>query len=269
MPALLTIGEFARATHLSVKALRHYDELGLLHPADVDTSSGYRRYAIAQVPIARVIRRFRELDMPLDDIRVVIQAPDVASRDAAIVGHLRRMEDTLEQTQATVASLRALLEGKETTLPVEFRTVPDLRVIARREHVSWDDTAGWLDEVFRELHRALLRGRGTRAGADGALFSPEFFEAHFGEIVAYVPLDGDIAVTGGVEVVNIPGAQLAVTLHRGPFSEIDQAYSALGSFVAERAIGADGPVREHYLVTPVHSDDPSAFRTEVAWPIKG
>jgi DNA-binding transcriptional MerR regulator len=77
MGALLTIGEFSRVTHLSVKALRHYDDVGLLQPADVDASSGYRHYASAQVPIAHVIRRFRDLDMPLEQIRAVLEAPDV------------------------------------------------------------------------------------------------------------------------------------------------------------------------------------------------
>ena len=63
MSALLTIGEFSRMTHLSVKALRHYDDVGLLSPAQVDSSSSYRRYATGQVPIARVIRRF-VMDLP-------------------------------------------------------------------------------------------------------------------------------------------------------------------------------------------------------------
>ncbi len=78
MSVLLTIGEFSRMTHLSVKALRHYDDLDLLSPAEVDGSSGYRRYATGQVPIAQVIRRFRDLDMPLEEIRSVLNAPDVA-----------------------------------------------------------------------------------------------------------------------------------------------------------------------------------------------
>ena len=88
MSVLLTIGEFSRMTHLSVKALRHYDDVGLLSPAQVDGSSGYRLYATGQVPTAQVIRRFRDLDMPLEEIRTVLNAADVAARDQAIVAHL-------------------------------------------------------------------------------------------------------------------------------------------------------------------------------------
>jgi hypothetical protein len=58
---LLGIGDFSRMTFLSVKTLRHYHEIGLLPPAEVDRESGYRRYALAQVPTAQVIRRLREL----------------------------------------------------------------------------------------------------------------------------------------------------------------------------------------------------------------
>src|SRR5215211_6104432 len=62
--ALLTIGEFSRATHLSIKALRHYDDVGLLRPSEVDRDTGYRLYSTAQVPTAQLIRRFRALEMP-------------------------------------------------------------------------------------------------------------------------------------------------------------------------------------------------------------
>src|SRR6185503_18252445 len=107
--AMFTIGEFSRATHLSVKALRHYDEIGLLVPADVDPSTGYRYYQAAQVPSAHLIKRLRDLDMPLPRIRDVLVAPDTGARDSAISDHLERMESTLQRTQETVAALRSLL----------------------------------------------------------------------------------------------------------------------------------------------------------------
>src|SRR5690348_16676350 len=106
----VSIGDFSRMTFLSVKALRHYHEVGLLPPAEIDPETGYRRYEIAQVPTAQVIRRLRELGMSLDGVGAVIKAPDVRARNAAISAHLRRMEGELEQTRATVKSLRLLLD---------------------------------------------------------------------------------------------------------------------------------------------------------------
>jgi DNA-binding transcriptional MerR regulator len=98
MRARLAIGDFSRMTHLSVKALRHYHGVGLLTPAEIDPSSGYRFYEPGQVPIAQVIRRFRDLGMPLDQIRDVLQAPDAGARNRVIVAHMQRMESQLAAT---------------------------------------------------------------------------------------------------------------------------------------------------------------------------
>ena len=80
----LPIGDFARATHMSVKTLRYYHRVGLLEPADVDRHTGYRRYTTAQIPTAQIIRRFHALDMPVDDITKVLAAPDIDTRNALI-----------------------------------------------------------------------------------------------------------------------------------------------------------------------------------------
>jgi len=79
----LTIGEFARLTHLTVKALRHYHDVGLLEPARIDGSSGYRRYDSTQVAAAQLVKRLRELDMPLPDVKAVLAAPDAVSRGSS------------------------------------------------------------------------------------------------------------------------------------------------------------------------------------------
>jgi DNA-binding transcriptional MerR regulator len=263
---LLTIGEFSRATHLSVKALRHYDDIGLLQPAAVDPSSGYRHYASAQIPSAQVIRRFRDLDMPLDEIRLVLQAPDVDTRDRAIVSHLTRMEDALARTQTTVASLRELLDGGSPTLPVEFRHVASTRAVVVRDSVAWESAEEWLVHALLEL-RTIVDAEGVRAGPEAALYSAEFFEAHQGELTAFIPISADPPLAGPFALADVPGADLAITVHEGPFADIDRAYAALGTYVTERAIGAAGPIREHYLVTPFDTTDPNAFRTEVAWPV--
>src|ERR1700685_873187 len=117
----LAIGDFARATHMSVKTLRYYHRVGLLEPADVDPATGYRRYTTGQIPAAQVIRRFRELDMPLEDIQAVLRAADLATRDRLIAAHLARMEADLARTQQAVSSLRELLEHRAAPAPVGHR----------------------------------------------------------------------------------------------------------------------------------------------------
>src|ERR1700746_757827 len=118
----LAIGDFSRATFLSVRMLRHYHELGLLEPVEVDVDSGYRRYAPEQIVTAQVIRRFRDLDMPLQDIQSVLHAPDVETRNQVIANHLARLESNLARTQDAVASLRGLLDRpQDTSVPIDHR----------------------------------------------------------------------------------------------------------------------------------------------------
>lgn len=80
MESVVPIGRFAKVTRLSIKALRHYDEIGLLPPAEVDPSSGYRYYRLTQANHAEAIRLLRSLDMPLEEIRSVLEAEDPESR---------------------------------------------------------------------------------------------------------------------------------------------------------------------------------------------
>jgi len=74
MAILYSIGEFSRLSHLSVKALRHYHDLGLLEPALIHATSSYRQYDALQLGPARIIRRLRSLDMPLDEVHAVLRS---------------------------------------------------------------------------------------------------------------------------------------------------------------------------------------------------
>jgi len=85
----LSIGAFALLSGLSIDALRHYDEIGLLRPASVDRSTRYRRYDIAQLDGARTIRALRTVDMPIDEIAIALKSP-AATREA-LARHLERL----------------------------------------------------------------------------------------------------------------------------------------------------------------------------------
>jgi DNA-binding transcriptional MerR regulator len=267
MRVRLAIGDFSRMTHLSVKALRHYHDVGLLEPAEIDPSSGYRFYEPSQLTVAQVIRRFRDLDMPIDEIRAMLAAPDDATRDKVIVAHLQRMESQLAATQAAVLSLRSLLERPAAPLAVEHRSVGPVRALAITERVTVADLEVWWAGAFTELDAALRDAAVDPAGPRGALYPGELFEQEVGDIVAFVPVAADVSGTGRARMTGIPGAELAVATHHGAFGDLDQTYSALGMYITEREIGAEGPIRELYLVTPFETSDESEHVTEVCWPV--
>jgi DNA-binding transcriptional MerR regulator len=267
MTVLLTIGDFSRMTHLSVKALRHYHDVGLLEPVEIDRSSGYRFYDADQVPIAQVIRRFRDLGMPVDQVKSVLDAPDVRTRNQVIVAHLERMEDQLQQTKATVSSLRAVLEAPLAPAAVEFRSVGATPTLAIQEQVTSADMEEWWIEAFQELRKALDASGVRRAGPDGCLYPNEMFELEEGDMVAFVPVSSVPEGSGRVHAYELPPVELAIMEHPGSYDELDQTYGALGTYVAERAIGVEGPIREMYLVGPLESNVASDWRTELGWPV--
>jgi DNA-binding transcriptional MerR regulator len=105
---LIPIGRFAALTGLSIKALRLYDKRAVLRPALVDFNSGFRYYARDQVATARRIRLLRSLDMPLDEIRAYLEAPDADTMRLHLARHQRRIEERIAADQRALTVLRTL-----------------------------------------------------------------------------------------------------------------------------------------------------------------
>jgi DNA-binding transcriptional MerR regulator len=108
--ASLSIGRLAQASGLSVKAIRHYERMGLLAPHEVDPSTGYRRYTASQVETARTIRRLRELNVPLARIRTILGAADPAATRRELEEHLAQVESESWRLQRIVHRLRRTLD---------------------------------------------------------------------------------------------------------------------------------------------------------------
>jgi DNA-binding transcriptional MerR regulator len=274
MASTLGIGEFARLTYLSVPALRHYHELGVLEPASVDATSGYRRYGADQVATAHLVRRLRELQMPLPEIRAVVTARDQISRDRLIGAHLEHMEHQLTQTRTVIASLRELLTGSPAHSPAEVRDFPTIAVLGLTDAIRWDDMASWFDASFDELF-AVAQARGIEpAGPPGGLFWPGYFEQHEGPVSVYVPLPAgatsefDADGSSRVRPLRIPAARCAVRQHRGSYDDLDITYGTVGLDVAAHHQSSDGPMREIYLIGPGSGAEPADYRTDVCWPIE-
>lgn len=269
MGPFLSIGDFSRATHLTVKTLRHYHDVGLLEPADIDPASGYRRYTTGQIPAAQVIRRFRELGMPLEEIRTVMAAPDVDTRNRHIAAHLDRLEAELGRTQRAVASLRDLLApGEADAAPdITLRAVPAVPAAAITETVAMADGAAWMQGALGELY-ASVAGQGlAQTGPAGGLFTDAVFTEHHGETTIFVPCEGPVRPLGRVRPTEVPAAEFAVIEHAGPPIESDRAYGALAAYVERHALAVQGPIREYYLVGQRDTAEVARWRTEVCWPV--
>ena len=259
---MLAIGEFSRLTHLSVRTLRRYHEVDLLVPEVVDDASGYRYYAVEQIPTAQVIHRLRELDVPLADVRRILGAPDPGARATLVADHLRRLEAELDRTRAAVASLRRLLAPEPAAVRVELRAVPQATVAAVEGDVALEDVLTWYAGAVAELDAAV----DEPSGPIGGLYDNELFETGHGHVLVYRPT-GHPPSRGRVRPVVLPAVELAVATHPGPHDDIDVTYGEVGTWVVSNALAVAGPVRETYLVGPRDTPDPAAWRTEIGWPV--
>lgn len=177
----LTIGAFARASRLSPKALRLYDELELLRPARVDPDSGYRYYTPGQLEQARLVAWLRRLGMPLARIRTVCGLPPAAAADA-----IREYWARVEEETAVRRDLAAFLAEELTAVPRKDTHMLELRYAAHsdpgRVRPANQDTA--------------YAGARLLAVADG--YGPAGAPASSAAVAALRFLDGDEVPAGNV-----------------------------------------------------------------------
>jgi DNA-binding transcriptional MerR regulator len=269
--ALLRIGDFSRASSLSVKALRAYHESGLLVPADVDPRSGYRSYSVAQLTDAAIIRRLRALDVSLEAIKEVLDARDPAVTKKVLGEHGAVLEARLSGMQRAIDELNAALEAPTLHTPVHRRSENAQTVLTLSGTVSEASWLPFLDRAFAALSEAAALDDAVVVGPFGGCY-PTLLDDDAQEVVAFLPvasapLLSPSSRTVGVRVGELPATEVAVIAHHGPYDDMDDTYRNLGVWVAENAEPADLPVRELYLVSSSHTDDPDAFRTELCWPI--
>jgi DNA-binding transcriptional MerR regulator len=267
MSTTVTIGRFATMTHLSVKTLHHYHQVGLLEPVRVDADSGYRYYALDQLPTAQLIRRLRELRMPIPDVKALLGAGDPDRRDALLAAHLYRLEKELARTHSAVAALRSLLGGGHDPAPVTRRVEPACTALGIAGTIAPDEILTWWNAARGEL-RLLVRENGLRrTGPLGGLFDESLYRREPGAAVPFVPVERPPASLGRARALLVPAAELVVTTHYGVPEAIDLAHADLGSFIARNEIAVDTQIREYYLHDESDTPVPEHWQTEIAWSI--
>jgi DNA-binding transcriptional MerR regulator len=267
MTASVSVGQFATMTHLSVKTLRHYHEVGLLEPARVDTTTGYRYYSLEQLPAAQLIRRLRNLKMPIAEVRSVLVARDADERNVLIAMHIDRLEAELAQTRSAVDSLRVLLETVRTRTPVTRRAVPAMTSIAITDIIGPEGVESWWEAALAELHALVRDADLEQTGPAGGLFDEALYQQGTGEGTVFIPVAHVRTHSGRIRALQIPGAHVAVSVHHGSPADIDLAYADLGSYLAEHQLRVGPQIRERYLCDQFDTSETASWRTEIAWPI--
>jgi DNA-binding transcriptional MerR regulator len=215
----VSIGEFARRSRLSVKALRLYDELGVLVPARVDEASGYRYYDVAQIEAARLVAMLRQLDLPLAAIRELLACDPVDAAER-IATHWREVESVHDARRELADYLVNRLSGKRSVMyEVATREIPERSLLCLKRNV--DQQGAW---ALGKEFIAVLRERPLpkMEGREGAMFT-----IYWGEVSA----DSD----GPVEMCK-------------PIPESDA--KALASHYPELSLRTEPAHREAYVALP-------------------
>jgi DNA-binding transcriptional MerR regulator len=241
---MMSIGRFADATGLTVKALRHYDEIGLLVPAQVDSDNGYRYYDAAQVEDAVTIRRLRALELPLDEIRSLIESDrDMLSERLAAHGY--RVAEEVRDKHSLLIELSALVEGGGEEVVVKVRDVPELRLAATIRHLRLVDPEG-VTAMLR-LARDRLAGRGIApAGPPTALFrSGDGNRTHLVE--AGFPVAAGVEGDELLRLTVYPAASAATTDHVGSFDALHVTAQRFIATVLGQGLRFAQPIRIEYV----------------------
>ena len=268
---LLPIGTFSTATLLSVKTLRSYHESGLLMPARVDPTTGYRAYDVGQLADAAIIRHLRDLDVPLSAIARVLSSRDPDVTRSVLTAHAAAMTERLAATERIVATLQNNLREPEVLTPMRTRYDGARHILALSGRCPEDEFGEFLGQAYPALYTVAERSGALVSGPSGALYPPRIDDDQT-DVVAFIPIAEPIALvpntsTDTVVLSELPAAQVAVLVHAGPYDTLDVAYRQLGAWVARNAQLSGEWVREIYLADPETTADSADYRTELCWPI--
>ena len=265
---LVPIGRFSKMTRLSVKALRLYDENGLLPPTYVDPSSGYRYYDLGQANRAEAVRILRSVDMPLDEIRAILETDDPELVHKQLVVHRERLAERLATQERTLAYLESLIQRKEGIMPYDAQVTeatPQL-VAAAKVHTNLSKIGADISAGFGSLMMALGREGIAPSGAPLIVYHDVIDEETDGDIEICVPVNDAISGHADVYSRELEGGSMATTVHHGPYEQIAPAYHTLTGWISEHGHDIIGPPREIYLNDP-QMVPPEELLTQVEFPI--
>lgn len=262
----MPIGRFSNACRLSIKALRHYDEQGVLMPAHVDPDTGYRYYRPEQARDAVLIGMLRSLEIPLPAIRQLLRADKDEQRRLLDLERGRMQRELAKQQHALRSIERIVRAGELLPYDISLRIEPAYRVA----RLSIGTTAERMVEESGELvYRLfdLMRADGRRPADPIMCINDEPDADGRIRVHACAGVDADVAGTGRLPVVEIPGGLVCWLTHRGAYAELGLAYHALSAWAQEHGHEQRDALREIYLNDPAETPVEELI-TEVILPLR-
>lgn len=259
MQGQLIISRFAVLTGLSPKTLRYYDEIGLLRPESIDEATGYRYYGVSQVQRAVNVRRWRQLGMPLDDIRQLMHQPDRVRE--VLLRHEQRLKVEIEQRQQAITHLHRSLQ--EVSMNYRIEQLPVLQTLTISTRLQPPHY-----EVIPEALQELMRYKKAQGYTSD---SPSFFVHHNDDheggslVEVCLPVTGRVKPEGRIEVRTFGGEKAFIGRFVGPYDRTGAAYSVVVEEALRRGLSITGVTAEFYVKSVPDTPNPEEYETDIAF----
>ena len=269
---MLKIGDFSKLTRISIRMLRHYDEIGLLRPVKIDPESGYRYYSENQLPVAGRITALKDMGFGLSAIGEMLE--NYLDKDSLERRLLLKQAELLEQSRQTAYRLRLLdtaLERlrKDETMQydVTLKTFPQRYAATVRMTIPTYEMEGMLWSVLvRETAPLHL------IPDDPCYCSVTFHDSEFKEsdvdVEAQKTVKGHYPDTEHVKFKTLPSVTVASATCKGSYDQMNAIMEAVANWVKDNGYAFDGPAFNIYHVSPHETSDPNEFVTEVCYPVR-
>jgi DNA-binding transcriptional MerR regulator len=263
---MFSIGEFSRITGITVKALRHYHEEGLLAPSWIDEQTGYRYYDEDKIETARLIAFLRTLEFPLADIREFLaQGEDEETLIQAMQRHRQTLNQRIQNFKKTLRSVEQFINERQANImtqrqqTVEEKTLAPMLIAGVRLRGRYSDCGKGFSRIGRALGRYI-------SGKPMMLHYDEEYHEDDADFEACMPVRRPQAESAdGIDLREIPGGRCATLLHKGPYDQIGSAYATILKYVKTKNYRIVMPTREVYLKGPgmIFKGNPKNYLTEI------
>jgi effector-binding domain-containing protein len=269
---MFKIGDFSRLSRISVKALRYYDEIGLLKPVQVDQFTGYRYYSADQLPRLNYIIALKDTGLSLEEIATLInnslnpsQMRDIfILKQAELRQRLNQERKRLEQVENLLRQIEK--EGKMPDYKIVVKKVePQLIASMRGILPAYGEVGQFYGEIFKHLAKKMIF---KPAAATFLICYDSEYKERDVDVEVCVPVKKSVPGSDKVKVYELPGMEAACIIHKGQYEGIGEAYGALMAWIESHGYQITGPDRELYLTSPYETKDPAKYVTEIQFPVK-
>lgn len=258
------IGEFSKIAELTVKALRYYDDIGLLKPVKVDAENGYRFYDDESYRKAKVIKILKSYDFGIQEmleaVPRIVEGDDLAAflmeKHQQLTDRIHSAQKLQKAIEISVESLKeAVSMGKESVVCI--KEIPDAHIASLRYTGKYSDMGEHISELFKAVG-------GSVNGPIVALYYDESFMEDGAEIEVAVPVKKSVE-KGQVKSRTLTGGKFLSVIHIGPYERLCDSYKTAMDYLEANGLKTKTPSREVYLKGPgmLLKGNPEKYETEI------